>query len=106
MTTRWRSPFLKVSPAAIPTRIASSGVIGYSLARPRMPSVPKSLRVVVKSAPSRKIRRWLVLARSDGDGGEIDGRGKAARGEAVRMAAVRTYVRRRCGSDFHAVELG
>src|SRR4051812_39339026 len=47
MTTRWRwSPRRKWAPAAWPTRCAISAVIGASLVRPRMPSVPKYLRVM------------------------------------------------------------
>ncbi len=49
MTTRWRcSPRWNTSPAACPTFKASSAVI-LPFARPRMPSVPKYLRVMYKS---------------------------------------------------------
>src|SRR6476469_3105182 len=47
MTTRWRwSPRRKCAPAAWPTRSAVSAVIGSMLVVPRMPSVPKNLRVM------------------------------------------------------------
>src|SRR3954447_6048845 len=47
MTTRWRwSPRRKCTPAAIPTHSAVWAVIGSLLVSPRMPSVPKSLRVI------------------------------------------------------------
>src|SRR5215213_10024894 len=47
MTTRWRwSPRRKWAPAAWPTRSAVSAVIGSLLVRPRIPSVPKNLRVI------------------------------------------------------------
>src|SRR5438874_5041345 len=47
MTTRWRwSPRRKCVPAAWPTRSAVSAVIGSRLVVPRMPSVPKNLRVI------------------------------------------------------------
>src|SRR5438067_4854184 len=47
MTTRWRwSPRRKCAPAAWPTRSAVSAVIGSILVVPRMPSVPKNLRVI------------------------------------------------------------
>ena len=42
MTTRWRwLPRMKRRPAAMPTRNATSAVMGWRLAVPRMPSVPK-----------------------------------------------------------------
>src|SRR5215203_3979970 len=47
MTTRWRwSPRRKCAPAAWPTRSAVSAVIGSLLVVPRIPSVPKHLRVI------------------------------------------------------------
>src|SRR4029453_10947868 len=47
MTTRWRwSPRGNWAPAASATLRAMSAVIGSRLAVPRMPSVPKSLRVM------------------------------------------------------------
>src|SRR5580765_7716129 len=47
MTTRWRwSPRRKWAPAAWPTRRAVSAVIGSILVVPRIPSVPKNLRVI------------------------------------------------------------
>src|SRR5205085_9867292 len=47
MTTRWRwSPRRKCAPAAWPTRRAVSAVIGSRLVVPRIPSVPKNLRVI------------------------------------------------------------
>src|SRR4051794_23024760 len=47
MTTRWRwSPRRKCAPAACPTRRAVSAVIGSMLVVPRIPSVPKNLRVI------------------------------------------------------------
>src|SRR5438445_1917899 len=50
MTTRWRcSPRRKCAPAACPTRSAVSAVIGSRLVVPRMPSVPKNLRVMARS---------------------------------------------------------
>src|SRR3982074_3681399 len=50
MTTRWRwSPRWNTSPAACPTLSASSGVIS-PLARPRIPSVPKYLRLIYPPA--------------------------------------------------------
>src|SRR5258705_1607901 len=50
MSTRWRwSPRRKISPAACPTLMASSGLI-TPLARPRMPSVPKYLRPMMSPA--------------------------------------------------------
>jgi hypothetical protein len=57
MTTRWRwSPRTKWAPAACPTFIAISAVIGPSFVRPLMPSVPKYLRAIL-AAPTRKIDR-------------------------------------------------
>src|SRR6267142_2030795 len=53
MTTRWRcSPRWNTSPAAWPTLSASSGVI-RPLARPRIPSVPKYLRLIFPPAVSK-----------------------------------------------------
>src|SRR6478609_12135427 len=50
MTTRWRwSPRRKCAPAAWPTRSAVSAVIGSLLVSPRMPSVPKNLRVIARA---------------------------------------------------------
>src|SRR5438874_4011236 len=47
ITTRCRwSPRRKCAPAAWPTRSAVSAVIGSRLVVPRMPSVPKNLRVM------------------------------------------------------------
>src|ERR1051326_1441161 len=52
ITTRWRcSPRVKRRPAAMPTRMTISGVMGWELAGPRTPSVPKSLRVICASTP-------------------------------------------------------
>src|SRR5437763_1647187 len=50
ITTRWRwSPRRKCAPAACPTRSAVSAVIGSILVVPRIPSVPKNLRVMVRT---------------------------------------------------------
>src|ERR1700761_787102 len=47
ITTRWRcSPRVKMRPAAMPAFMAISGVSLGLLVRPRMPSVPKYLRVM------------------------------------------------------------
>src|SRR5277367_1636957 len=47
MTTRWRwAPRVKMRPAAMPAFMAISGVRAVVLVRPRMPSVPKYLRVM------------------------------------------------------------
>src|SRR5215213_6619710 len=50
MTTRWRwSPRRKCAPAAIPTQSAVCAVIGSLLVSPRIPSVPKNLRVIARA---------------------------------------------------------
>src|SRR5436190_2120673 len=50
MTTRWPwSPRRKCAPAAMPTHSAVCAVIGSWLVRPRMPSVPKNLRVITRA---------------------------------------------------------
>ena len=55
MTTRWRwSPRRKCAPAACPTLSAVSAVIGGLLVSPRMPSVPKNLRVM-----TALLARWV-----------------------------------------------
>src|SRR5947208_5095191 len=71
MTTRWRwSPRRKWAPAAWPTRSAVSAVIGSRLVVPRIPSVPKNLRVIarllaaaaVEALDTRRIAVWPRLS--------------------------------------------
>src|SRR5690348_14792335 len=50
-------------PAAIPTFMAISGVIGKLLASPRTPSVPNNLRVMSEVFPSGRVAA-LVCART------------------------------------------
>ena len=55
ITTRWRcAPRVKMRPAAMPAFIAISGVSAEALVRPRMPSVPKYLRVMEVTPESCK----------------------------------------------------
>ncbi len=54
-------PRRETSVIARPSRSASSGVIGSALARPRMPSVPKSFRSLISSFLTTKLQRdgWI-----------------------------------------------
>src|SRR3954471_8830652 len=91
MTTRWRwSPRRKWAPAAWPTRSAVSAVIGSALVRPRIPSVPKNLRVIGAALarladPAPEARGHRVRpGRKEEQQGAADNRDRSGIGDASR----------------------
>src|SRR5215207_6448016 len=91
MTTRWRwSPRRKCAPAAWPILSAISAVIGILLVRPRIPSVPKNLRVIFPLAfPAVELACGLIArAEAKGEVQFLPRRGRGTARSAVEALAL------------------